>query len=175
MQARVIRMTFAEYIKEDFRAPRGAGHELPAPLTLAALANLYQVSFTPVRAAVAELIDEGLLKRGPDRRLIRLKSRPSGRCRKPPAPPAPPRDVGEIIASDLVQLSFQGEAVYLREEAMAEKYGISRSAIRIIFHRLAGTGLLDHLPRRGWQLRAFRPEDLQAFLAVREVLELKAA
>ena len=54
------------------------------------------------------------------------------------------------------------------------KYGISRSAIRSILHRLAGEGVLDHVPRRGWRLRPFRQDDLQAFIEVREVLELKA-
>ena len=34
--------------------------------------------------------------------------------------------------------------------------------------------MLDHIPRRGWQLRPFRQEDMQSFLEVREVLELKA-
>jgi len=62
----------------------------------------------------------------------------------------------------------------LREEATADKYDISRSAIRNIFHRLAGEGMLDHIPRRGWRLRPFRQDDLRAFIEVREVLELKA-
>ena len=34
--------------------------------------------------------------------------------------------------------------------------------------------MLDHVPRRGWRLRPFRQDDLQAFIEVREVLELKA-
>jgi DNA-binding GntR family transcriptional regulator len=73
-----------------------------------------------------------------------------------------------------VQLSLRGEPIYLREEATAEKYDISRSAIRNILHRLAGEGVLDHIPRRGWRLRPFKQDDLQAFIEVREVLELKA-
>lgn len=73
-----------------------------------------------------------------------------------------------------MHLSLKGEPVYLREEATAEKYDISRSAIRNILHRLAGEGILDHIPRRGWRLRPFRQDDLQAFIEVREVLELKA-
>src|SRR5262249_18727922 len=58
--------------------------------------------------------------------------------------------------------------------ATAEKYNISRSAIRNILHRLAGEGILDHIPRRGWRLRPFRQDDLRAFIEAREVLELKA-
>jgi DNA-binding GntR family transcriptional regulator len=74
----------------------------------------------------------------------------------------------------MVQLSFQGKPVYLRENAMADKYGIGRSTIRDVLHRLAGQGILDHIPRRGWRLRPFQQHDLQQYIEVREVLELKA-
>lgn len=167
-------MSIAEYIQEDLAVRLRAGHDLPAPLTLDSLAEHYQVSFTPVRTAIAGLIEEGLVERGTNRRLA-ASARQSTRSRKKPAPlPERPRDPFEIIAGDLVKLSLDGEPVYLREEATAEKYDISRSAIRNIFHRLAGAGMLDHIPRRGWRLRPFRREDLQAFIEIREVLELKA-
>ncbi|MFG0263331.1 MAG: FCD domain-containing protein [Novipirellula sp. JB048] len=169
--------TISSYIKDDLAARLLSGHELPMPLTLDALAEHYQVSFTPVRTAVAELIDEGLLEKGPNRRLA-----PAARCKLQsvaaaagPAPlPEPPHDPHDQIVDDLVQLSLQGEVIYLREEATAEKYGLSRSAIRHLLHRLAGEGILDHIPRQGWQLRPFRQSDLDAFIDVREVLELKA-
>jgi DNA-binding GntR family transcriptional regulator len=64
--------------------------------------------------------------------------------------------------------------ILLREETTAEKYGISRSSIRHIFHRLAGRGVLEHLPRRGWQLRPFRQEDLTIYIEMRVMMELKA-
>jgi DNA-binding GntR family transcriptional regulator len=89
---------------------------------------------------------------------------------------APPErtDFGEVIANDLVLLSLEGEPVLLREETTAERYGISRSSIRQIFHRLAGHGILWHLPRRGWQLRPFRQADLDDYIDIRVTLELKA-
>ena len=128
-----------------------------------------------MRTAVAELIDEGLLEKGSNNRLAapasRRKATQSGRKS---TPPEMPRDPYEVIAGDLVRLSLRGESKYLREEATAEMYDISRSAIRNILHRLAGEGVLDHIPRRGWRLRPFRRDDLQAFIEVREVLELKA-
>lgn len=168
-------MSIATYIKDDLAAQLKSGRELPIQLTLDSLAGHYNVSLTPVRTAVAELIDEGLLKRGPNHRLVAAAPRRNGtRTRHKPKLPEPPRDPYEIIASDLVQLSLRGEPIYLREEATAEKYDISRSAIRNILHRLAGEGVLDHIPRRGWRLRPFRQDDLQAFIEVREVLELKA-
>lgn len=168
-------MLIANFIRDDLAARLKSGRELPVQLTLDSLAEHYNVSFTPVRTAVAELIDEGLLEKGPNRRLAISSSPDAGkRARGAPKLPERPRDPFELIASDLVQLSFQGEPVYLREEATAEKYDISRSAIRNILHRLAGEGMLDHIPRRGWRLQPFRQDDLQAFIEVREVLELKA-
>jgi DNA-binding GntR family transcriptional regulator len=168
-------MLITTYIKGDLSARLKSGQGLPTPLTIGALAEHYNVSFTPVRSAMAELIDEGLLKKGPNRRLMAISPRNAGtRTRQPLKLPEPPRDPFEIISRDLVQLCLEGEPVYLREEATAEEYGISRSAIRNILHRLAGEGVVDHVPRRGWRLRPFHADDLQAFIEVREVLELKA-
>ncbi|WP_146392013.1 GntR family transcriptional regulator [Allorhodopirellula solitaria] len=168
-------MSITSYIKNDLAAQLRSGQESPVQLTLDSLAGHYQVSLTPVRAAVAELIEEGLLQKGENNRLT--VARPSGkrpRADHEPRSPEPPRDPYDDIANDLVQLSLSGEPVYLREEVTAEKYGISRSAIRNILHRLAGEGVLDHIPRRGWRLRPFRHDDLLAFIEVREALELKA-
>lgn len=171
----VTLMSIATYIKDDLAAQLKSGVEVPVQLTLDSLAGHYNVSLTPVRTAVAELIDEGLLEKGPNHRLTARASHTQvGPSRCESKPPQPPQDPFELIARDLVQLSLQGEPIYLREEATAEKYDISRSAIRNILHRLAGEGVLDHIPRRGWRLRPFHQEDLQAFIEVREVLELKA-
>ncbi|NKB72701.1 MAG: GntR family transcriptional regulator [Candidatus Latescibacteria bacterium] len=144
-------------------------------LTLNSLAGHYNVSLTPVRTAVAELIDEGLLERDTNHRLV--ATAPGGkRARRHPEPklPEPPQNPYEVIASDLVQLSLQGKSIYLREETTAEQYDISRSAIRNILHRLAGERVVDHIPRRGWRLRPFRQGDLRSFIEIREVLEQKA-
>jgi DNA-binding GntR family transcriptional regulator len=171
-------MSIASYIKEDLAARMRSGRELPVQLTLDSLAEHYNVSFTPVRTAIAELISEGLLTKGPNRRLIANTppdARKHGKRKLSlPEPPQSSIDVMEVIVSDLVHLSLNGDAVYLREEATAEKYGISRGAIRNILHRLVGEGILDHIPRRGWRLRPFRQDDLQAFLEAREAFELKA-
>ena len=167
-------MSIAAYIRDDLVSQLESGQALPVPLTLDSLAQHYRVSVTPVRTAVAELIDWGLLAKGPNRRLAVTASLRDGNRIRKALPPQPPRDPYAIVAGDLVQLSLRAEAVFLREEATAAKYGISRSAIRNILHRLAGEGMLDHIPRRGWRLRPFRQDDLRAFIQVREVLELKA-
>lgn len=170
-------MTLAGYIKSDLRARLRSGKRLPVDLTLESLAGHYDVSFTPVRTAVAELVAEGLLHRGPDRRLIPVvvdHTQNEANEEVDEDLPFPPRDLQEVVGDELVRQSLKGEAVYLREEAAAKQFGVSRSAMRNVFHHLAGIGLLTHIPRRGWQVRPFRQEDMHAFLEVREVLELKA-
>ena len=169
-------ISIATYINEDLGARLQAGQELPVPLTINALADHYEVSFTPVRTALAQLTEQGLLVKTSNGRLSRAKPRENGNAEKPGEAELPelPQNSYALISNDLVGLSLKGEPVYLREEATAEKYNLSRSAVRNIFHRLAGSGMLDHIPRRGWRLRTFRQQDMQAFLEVREVMELKA-
>ena len=78
------------------------------------------------------------------------------------------------ITRELVELSLSGKEVFVREESTARKHGLSRSSLRQILLKLAGEGLVLHIPRRGWQVKPFRQKDLQSFIEVREVIELKA-
>ncbi len=171
-------MSITSFVKQDLRSRLRSGRELPAGLTLESLADHYEVSFTPVRAAVAELVMEGVLLKGANRRLVpapgAAESHGSPADVSEESIPKPPRDLLKLVEGDLVEFSFEREAVFLREEAAAQRYQVSRSAIRNVFHRLAGLGLLRHIPRRGWQIRPFCQEDMQAFNEIREVLELKA-
>ena len=52
-------MKLKSYIKEDLRRRIQSGQDVPQPLTLANLSEQYGVSFTPVRMALGELIQEG--------------------------------------------------------------------------------------------------------------------
>jgi len=167
-------MTMTSYIQEDLAARIRSGGRLPRKLTLRGLSEHYRVSITPVRLAIEALIEQDLVQRDGQGRLAIVpqpKTAPSNqRVRRP----EPPRDVFDQIASDLMRRSLAGDAVYLREEAAAKRYGASRTVVRQAFSRLAGQGLLEHIPRRGWKLRPFKRDDLVAFLQVREVLELLA-
>ena len=51
-------MSLKNYIKNDLEIRLRSGQELPAQLTLESLAEHYQVSFSPVRIALAELVEE---------------------------------------------------------------------------------------------------------------------
>ncbi len=168
-------MSIASYIRSDLAVRLRSGRELPQQLTIDSLAELYNVSFTPVRTAIAGLIDDGLLSKGPNRRLVVNASPTAAENENTPLiRPEPPRDPYQEVVGDLVQASLQGKAIYLREEVTGEKYDVSRSVIRNIFHRLAGEGILDHIPRRGWRLRPFRQDDLKSYVEIREALEVKA-
>jgi DNA-binding GntR family transcriptional regulator len=166
--------TWVDYIRGDLQAHIAAGGPLPAPLTLHGLSGHYAVSMTPIRRAVRELIADGYLRRRENGRLA-VNSRRLGRAAKhqPPAP-APPRDYPGEIRRWLAEVSLAGRAVFVREEETAERVGVSTTAVRQVFHELAGAGLLEHIPRRGWRLRPFRRKDLDDYVRVRELLELEA-
>ena len=166
--------TLTQYIKQDLRAQILAGEVPSSAFKLARLARRYNASVTPVRAAIAELLDEGVLRRDGGRRLVVGEYQPEGEKQGKPSPPSTSGERFARVAHDLVRLSIEGQPVLLREEATAKEYDLSRSVIRQIFHRLASDGLLEHLPRCGWRLRPFRQDDLDAFIEVRVTLERKA-
>lgn len=165
-----IRMSIAVYIKQDLIASIRSGAINADRLTLDALSKRYQVSTRPVRTVVQELIDEKYLEKGQNGRLAIASKGVAGDV----SPPEKPIDWSEVIANDVIRLSLEGAPTLLREETTAEKYGISRFTIRQIFQRLAGHGILNHLPRRGWQIRPFRQEDLDDYIYVRAKHELMA-
>ncbi len=168
-------MTMTAYIKNDLRARIQAGDGLLESLTLCGLATHYKVSLTPVRCAVNDLIQEKWILKRPNGRLVVNGSRSrAGQSIVRAQRPEPRRDWYRVIADDVIRLSFRGQAVFLREEAAARKYGISRTVVRQVFNRLAGLGIFEHLPRRGWRVRPFRCQDVASFLQVREAMELLA-
>lgn len=166
-------MTLSDYIKSDLRQRITAADELPKKLTISSLAEHYEVSTMPVRTAVNALITEKVLRKGDNGRLKinfergQRSHAKSGRVVSPP-------DWGNRILDDAIQVSLHGEAVQWKIAETADRYAISQNLVQTIFHRLAGNGVLEHAPRRGWWIRPFRKEDLDAYLKVRVTLELQA-
>ena len=168
-------MTLVSRIKDDMRARISTGSPLPPKLTLKAIAQFYDVSLTPVRDAVALMVKEGILLKKNNGRLA-VNPQLIGTAESEEMPPSfhsGPSWV-EKIENDLYMRSLKGESGYLREEATAEQYDISRMRIRHVFNRLAGRGLIEHVPRCGWLIRGFDESDMEAYLQVRELLEVKA-
>jgi DNA-binding GntR family transcriptional regulator len=150
---------------------------LPAKLTFSALAKHYKVSLTPVRTAVARLVSEGYLKSLDNGRLQVSDTLPPPSVRGPAKPALRlelSKDHESSIRADLIRRSLMGDTRYIREAAAAARYGIGRTVLRPILSRLAGQGLLEHVPRCGWRVRTFDKKDLCDFIEVREALELKA-
>jgi len=168
-------VTLKQYIKQDLLATRVlSGDEPPSSLTLDRLSARYNVSITPVREAVSELLAEGILQRDGGRRLTAGRGRLRSDAQAEPSRPTTPEERFEMVSQSLVRLSVKGETILLREQATAEEYDLSRTAIRQIFHRLASDGLLEHLPRRGWRLRPFQQGDLDSYIEIRVALERKS-
>lgn len=174
-------MSLAAYIRDDLKHRFHSTGEPPCKLTLPALAEYYEVSVTPVRAAIAELLDEGVLKKLPNGRLQAGKRVAAGGKKKavvqpakPARPPATGADWDQLLVNEVMLASLHTQAVYLREEALAKKFKVGRSVIRQALGRLAGAGLIEHIPRCGWLVHPIREDDMAAFLEVREALEIKA-
>jgi DNA-binding GntR family transcriptional regulator len=167
-------MKLAERIFEDL-CTRIESHEaLPCKLTFSALSAHYGVSLTPVRTAVKQLAAEGYLVTLDNGRLQVSDTLPQQRRTTRFDVVEPPVDHEAIIRSDLIRLSLTCDSRYMREGAAAAKYGIGRTVLRPIFSRLAGQGLLEHVPRCGWRVHPFDKKDLCDFVIVRESLELAA-
>jgi DNA-binding GntR family transcriptional regulator len=170
-----LKNNISTYIRDDLRSKILSGAEVPGKLTLPALAQQYQVSVMPVRIAVQELLEEKLLSKLENGRLAVNQSKFGSRPGSPAAEtPAPPQDVYQVVMRDVLAKSLRGEATPLKIVACAKEFGISRSLMHTVLHRLAGEGLVEHTPRYGWSIRPFRQRDLDSYVDVRESLELLA-
>ena len=168
-------MALSDYIAQDLSNRILSGVDAPPKLTLAALAARYETSLTPVRAAVEALIEKGVILKRPNGRLeANPKKMGRGGARQAIPAPRTPQDWDRILIQEVVRASLGPKPVYLREEALARKHGVGRSVIRQMLSRFAGAGLLDHVPRRGWRVNPVSEPDMQAYITMREVLELKA-
>ena len=166
-------MTLTERIYFDLSRRLESDAGLPCKLTFSALSQHYEVSLTPVRRAVKELLADGYLESLDNGRLRVSDAIPKKR-RHQDEPQPPPQDLEAVIRSDLIQRSLAGDSNYIREDAAAAKYNVGRTVLRPIFGRLTGQGLLQHFPRQGWRVRPFDKKDLCDFIIVRETLELCA-
>jgi DNA-binding GntR family transcriptional regulator len=168
--------TISAYIRSDLLARIGSDLGPPAEMTLSALARHYGVSFTPVREALRTMVAEGvLLKQGNGRVCVNPDVVHASPVEEVPAGlPSRATELESLLAMEAIGASLRGETDYLREEATARRFEVGRTAIRQVFNRLAGRGLLVHVPRCGWRVHRFDVQDLRAYLEVREALELKA-
>lgn len=168
-------MSIATYICQDLRQRIRTGATLPAQLSLTDLSRHYDVSLTPVREAIQALIDEGYLQKLANRRIIVNPAMVGvgGDDERLVLPKEPP-NWDSVLLDEVMHATLSLVSVYLREGDLAAKHGVGRSIIRGAFSRFAGAGLLDHVPRKGWQVHPVRVDDVEAYLQVREAMELTA-
>ena len=159
----------SDYIEQDLQ--RRLAFNEAISLNLRTLAKEYGTSVSPVNTAVKALIDRNILQRNANGRLEVCQL--SKRDLPEPTQQHPDRQI-EIVQNQLIHWSLQGEDLVLREEAMEKHFQIGRTALRGIFFHIAQTGILSHTPRKGWQLRGFKEQDLTDYLNVRLSLELLA-
>lgn len=170
-------MNISSYIAEDLREAIRSGVNIPDDLTLAGLAKRYDTSVMPVRVAVDELVGDKFLIKQSNGRLRVNESRIGRRRRgngKKSKRVAPPVDWYKRISEDIVRQSLQQQTEALTIDGTAEKHGIGRSIAQKVLIRLAGEGLIEHAPRKSWSIRPFREADLDGYIDVRSILELRA-
>lgn len=164
-------------IKDDLAEQLQTRPDLPFNLTLGSIAKHYNVSLTPIRQVVEELVEQQLLHRKPNGRLERVNV-PTEQADAPPRKKDKPlkldSDLDQLLTDYIVELSLKNHEEYLREEATAKKYNTGRTVMRQVLSRLAGVGLIEHVPRCGWKVRTFREKDMLDYLQTRELLELQA-
>jgi len=160
-------------IQNDLSAQLSS-NSLSIPLTMDGLSQHYGVSYTPIRKALTGLIEEGLVRKKGNGRLEPIEIQNKEKYESSGFDIKDLPDPSIEITRELVELSLSGKEIFIREESTARKHGLSRSSLRQILLKLAGEGLILHIPRRGWQVKPFRQEELQSFSEVREVMELKA-
>ncbi len=91
---------------------------------------------------------------------------------------APVETNAERVFEDLRAAIVAGEfppGERLRTEALAERFGTSRTPVREALMLLEGDGLVAIEPRRGAVVRSFDPADLVDLYEVRAILEARAA
>ena len=78
------------------------------------------------------------------------------------------------MIEEIVRLSLQGHTTFLREQIWSDRLRIGRGVLRQMLSELAGQGFVEHVARRGWQVRPFDTQAMLQYLGIREVLELHA-
>lgn len=68
-----------------------------------------------------------------------------------------------------------GPGQWLRQERLAQEYGVSQMPVREALKELAAEGLVEHVPYRGVRVVEFSAEDVEDLYAQRAFLEGRAA
>jgi DNA-binding GntR family transcriptional regulator len=82
--------------------------------------------------------------------------------------------VADRLRAAIVEGKFKpGE--WLRQERLAQEFGVSQMPVREALRTLAAEGLVEHIPYRGTRVIEFSPQDVADLYAHRAFLEAMAA
>ena len=88
-----------------------------------------------------------------------------------------PTTLREQIYKRISELIFTGRirsSERIVEAKLAEHLGVSRTPVREALHLLENEGVLESIPRIGYQMREIRPEEIQEIFELRKVNETLA-
>lgn len=141
-----LHLELAERINELIRQD---GLRPGARLNEQRMAGQLGVSRTPVRAALQQLASRGLVARLPHRgvQLLALPPRPR-RAAAEPAPTPASEELLLRIARDRQRGQLAND---VSEQALMQRYAISRLALRQTLERLAELGMIERKPGYGWR------------------------
>jgi DNA-binding GntR family transcriptional regulator len=81
--------------------------------------------------------------------------------------------VYEEVRGEIISCALR-PGLEIREAALAERYGVSKSPVRDAMQKLALEGLIEVEPRRGYRVAQVRVEDAEHILDLRVILETAA-
>ncbi len=147
--------------------------DLTAGVRLAteALAKQYQVSRSPVREALSVLAGDGVIENRPNRGFyVRIDADATGGAIPALVGRAEDADPYFTFAEDWLHDRIEGE---LTEQAVRDRYGLTRSQTQELFIRAAREGWAEPKPGYGWRLRpvAKTSESFEQIYRFRAIIE----
>ncbi|HKK18559.1 MAG TPA: GntR family transcriptional regulator [Opitutales bacterium] len=167
-------MTIAKQIEAELQSFASRGERPAYKLTLTSMAGHFNASVQPVRTAVGSLLKGNWLLRGAGRQLVINPAKKGAEVTVKALTAGSQKDAEAELTGRVLGHSLRGESVFLREEETAEQLGFGRTVIRTILGRMAGRGLVEHVPRRGWRVCPFSRSQMNEYLEMRELLEMRA-
>jgi len=80
----------------------------------------------------------------------------------------------ERLRNDILEQELKPDE-WLRQERLAQKYGVSQTPVREALKHLAAEGLVEHVPYRGIRIVSFSLQDAEDLYSYRAVVEGMAA
>jgi DNA-binding GntR family transcriptional regulator len=88
------------------------------------------------------------------------------------------KQLPHLVAERLRMAIFDGvfkAGEWLRQERLAQEFGVSQMPVREALKELAAEGLVEHVPYRGVRVMAYSADDVNDLYAMRAFLEGRAA